>query len=203
MRSAVAERSCGAMLYLACFAGQHLAAADSFLRAEAKPRGEGRGVAESANIGADLGEDDLRGRCTHSWNVGEINAGNAVKLATKIKLRIVALPVISRGLGAWRYGILGRTGKSLHQTCRLLIQLQDQLLIAAVSRQRLLQGEQMLRPVVSHQSLRHLVSRAFHPTVTELCQFDGTRLPARMASRIAWPLVPVMSLSTWWSCRFI
>src|SRR5271157_5138249 len=24
-----------------------------------------------------------------------------------------------------------------------------------------------------------------------------------MASRMAWPLVPVMSLSTWWSCRFI
>src|ERR1700704_5227457 len=31
----------------------------------------------------------------------------------------------------------------------------------------------------------------------------GSRWPERMASRIAWPLVPVMSLSTWWSCRFI
>jgi hypothetical protein len=31
------ERSRGAMLYLACFTGQHLATADSFFRAEAKP----------------------------------------------------------------------------------------------------------------------------------------------------------------------
>jgi hypothetical protein len=60
--------------------------------------------------------------------------------------------------------------------CRFLIQLQDQLLVVAVSLQRLLQGEQMLRPVVSHQCLRHLVPRAFHPTMTELRQFDGIAL---------------------------
>src|SRR5271165_455092 len=34
----------------------------------------------------------------------------------------------------------------------------------------------MLRPVVSNQSLRHLVSRAFHPTMTEGRQFDGIAL---------------------------
>jgi len=34
----------------------------------------------------------------------------------------------------------------------------------------------MLRPVVSHQSLRHLVPRALHPTMTELRQCDGIAL---------------------------
>lgn len=61
--------------------------------------------------------------------------------------------------GAWWHRMLGCAGKSLHQTCRLLIQLQDQLLVVAVSLQRLVQGEQMLRPVVSNESLRHLVPR--------------------------------------------
>jgi hypothetical protein len=34
----------------------------------------------------------------------------------------------------------------------------------------------MLRSVVSHEGLRHLVPRAFHPTMTELGQFDGIAL---------------------------
>jgi len=46
-----------------------------------------------------------------------------------------SLAVIGRSLGAWWHRILGRTGKSLHQTCRLLIQLLDQLLVVAVSLQ--------------------------------------------------------------------
>ena len=135
------ERSRSAMLYLACFTGQHLAAADSFFRAEAKPGGEGRGMAKPADIGADLCQYNLRSGCANSWNVGEIDARDAVQLTSQIKLRIVALAMIGGRLGAWWYGILGRTGKSLHQTCRLLIQFQDQLLVVAVSRQRLLQGE--------------------------------------------------------------
>src|SRR5258708_38023353 len=105
-----------------------------------------------------------------------MEAGNTVKLTAKVKLRIVALPVIGRSLGAWWHRMLDRPGKSLHQTCRLLIQLQDQLLVVAVSLQRLLQGEQMLRPVVSDQSLRHLVTRALHPTMTKLCQCYGIAL---------------------------
>ena len=44
---------------------------------------------------------------------------------TKIELRIVALPVIGRSLGAWWHGLLSCGRKSLHETCRLLIQLQD------------------------------------------------------------------------------
>ena len=31
----------------------------------------------------------------------------------------------------------------------------------------------MFWPVVSNESLRHLVARAFHPSMTELRQFDG------------------------------
>jgi hypothetical protein len=100
--------------------------------------------AKPADIGADLGQHDLRGGCADSGDVGEINAGNAVNVTPQIELRIVALAVIGHSLGPWWHGILGRAGKSLHQTCRLLIQLPDQLLVVAVSRQRLLQGEQML-----------------------------------------------------------
>lgn len=103
------------MLYLACFTGQHLAAADSFFRAEAKPGGEGRGrgMAKPADIGADLCQHDLRVGCADSGDVGEINAGNPVKLTSQIELRIVALAVIGRSLGAWWHRMLGRTGKSL------------------------------------------------------------------------------------------
>src|SRR5258708_713285 len=72
--------------------------------------------------------------------------------------------------------MLGRTGKSLHQACRLLIQLNEQLLVVAVSLQRLLEREQMLGPAVSHESLRHFVPRAFYPTMTELRQCDGIAL---------------------------
>jgi len=67
------KRSCGAMLYLACFTGQHLAAADSFFRAEAKPGSEGGSVAKPANIGADLCQYNLRSGCADSWDVGEID----------------------------------------------------------------------------------------------------------------------------------
>jgi len=176
------ERSRGVMLYLARLVGQHLAPADSFFWAKAKPGREGRGVAEPADIGADLGEDDLGGGCAHSWNVGEIDPGNAVKVATEIKLRIVPLAVIGRRLGAWWHRMLGRAGKSLHQARRLLIQLQDQLLVVEVSLQRLLQGEQMLRPVVSHQSLRHLVPRAQHPTMTKLTDHDEYLHPGGLGS---------------------
>src|ERR1035437_2789061 len=77
-----AERSGSAMLYLACFTGQHLAAADSFFRAEAKPGGEGRGMAKPADIGADLGQHDLCGGGADSGDVGEINARDAVQLTS-------------------------------------------------------------------------------------------------------------------------
>src|SRR3984893_1377257 len=133
-------------------------------------------MTKPADIGADLGEDDLRGGCADSGDIGEIDTSNAVQLTPQIKLRIVALPVIGRSLGAWWHRMLGRAGQSLHQTCRLLIQLRDQLLVVAVSLQRLLQGEQMLWPVVSNQGLRHLVPRALHSTMTELRQCDGIAL---------------------------
>jgi hypothetical protein len=51
-------------------------------------------------------KDDLRGGCPNPWDVGEIDACNAVKLTTKIQARIVALPMIGRSLGAWWHRIL-------------------------------------------------------------------------------------------------
>ena len=65
-------------------------------------------MAKPADIGADLGQYDLRGGCANSGNVGEINASNAIKLTSQIEPWIVALPVIGRSLGAWWHGILGR-----------------------------------------------------------------------------------------------
>jgi hypothetical protein len=61
-------------------------------------------MAKPADIGADLGQYDLRGGCANSGNVGEINAGNAVKLTSQIEPRIVALPeavaLVRGGMGS-------------------------------------------------------------------------------------------------------
>jgi len=75
------------MLYLAGFTGQHFAAADSFLRAEAKPGGEGRGVAKPADIRADLGKDDLR--------VAALTPGMSVRIrdAVMLEIKLILCPV--------------------------------------------------------------------------------------------------------------
>ncbi len=63
--------------------------------------------------------------------------------------------------------------QSVHKPCYLVIQFGDELLIVAIAVQRLLQGEQVLRPVVSHECLRDGLARALHANVTEVRQAQG------------------------------
>ncbi len=54
-------------------------------RTEPKPGGKSGGIAESTDIGSDLGEDHLCGDGTHSRDIGEIDASDAVQFAAKIE----------------------------------------------------------------------------------------------------------------------
>jgi len=86
-------------------------------------------------IGTDFGQDNLRRHRAHSWNIGEINARDAIELPSKAEARIVALTLKGRMLGApWNFlfGFYG-TGQSLHETLDLAIQFFDQLLAIAVA----------------------------------------------------------------------
>jgi hypothetical protein len=58
----------------------------------------------------------------------------------------------------------------MHKPCYLVIQFGDELLVVAITVQRLLQGKQVLRPLVSHECLRDCRARALHPNVTEVRQ---------------------------------
>src|SRR5271155_6068696 len=61
------------VFHFPCFGGEQFTPTDSFIRTEPKPGGKSGGIAESTDIGSDLGEDHLCGGGTHSRDIGEIN----------------------------------------------------------------------------------------------------------------------------------
>ena len=73
------------VLHLPCLGGEHFAAADSFIRTEPKPGSKSGGIAKSTDIGSDFGEDHLCGDGTHSRDIGEIDASDAVQFTAKIE----------------------------------------------------------------------------------------------------------------------
>ena len=79
------EHDGDSVLHLSCLGGEHFAAADSFIRAESQPGGKCGGIAESTDIGSDFGEDHLCGDGTHSRDIGEIDAGDAVQFTAKVE----------------------------------------------------------------------------------------------------------------------
>src|ERR1035438_6459133 len=79
------EHDGDSVLDLACLGGEHFAAADSFIRTESQPGGKCGGIAESADIGSDFGEDHLCCDGTHSRDIGEIDTCDAVQFAAKIE----------------------------------------------------------------------------------------------------------------------
>jgi len=61
----------------------------------------------------------------------------------------------------------------------------------------LTQGEKMLPPIISHERFHYHLGTGLNLRMPQLRQTAGLRSPATMASRIASPLRPVMSLGPW------
>ena len=72
-----AQCAAGAAVGLAGFGGEHLAAALVVGRAQGKPTGEGGGVGEATEVGADLGQQGVRGKGA--------DAGDAVRSTPKMR----------------------------------------------------------------------------------------------------------------------
>src|SRR5215469_15625866 len=85
----------------------------------------------------------------------------------------------------------------------LQIAIHDQLLIGSIQFTGLFKREQMLGPPIAHQGFADGLRVSFDVWIRSLANSAASRCPARMASTMASPVVPVMSLMTWWICRFI
>src|SRR5262249_24195515 len=101
------------------------------------------------------------------------------------------------GTFGWGAGIGILVVKSLNALLDLSVTVRDQLLVIAICRLRLLQREDVLGAVITNQALRTVSIEALIRWSRSLANVSGSVSPATMASTMASPVTPVMSLMTW------
>ena len=105
------------------------------------------------HIEADLCEDDLDCRGLSPRHLGEVDAGDPIKMGPEVKSRFVALWLPMRRR-RWRQGMGGRIDsgrKRAEDACDFLIAVGAVLLGKVIERQRLGEREKMCRPVIPFQ----------------------------------------------------
>ena len=114
-------------------------------------------------------------------------------LGGDVERGLIALGFVFRG-GSLR-ALLLRVEVRKH-SLNVLIACGDLVFKMPVAFQGLLQTEEMLGAVIAHQTLGYCLAAGFDARIAQAGELGGFAFPLRMASIMANPLTPVMSLMT-------
>src|SRR5260364_431720 len=122
-------------------------------------------------------------------NLGQIGTGDLIEHGADVKIHGVGSSVTTTEFREGRVGIRALRRKQGQGLFYLRIAFLDTGLIDVIQTQCLLQAKDMFRLIVANE--RSLASTC------------GSRSPSIMARIIFMPVSPVMSVTTWCSCKFM